>query len=293
MENNQEQLRQEQLRLEEVFENPIYDTELSLYIKNELVRTKKDNLSVFQAKLLRFVISQILLDHNELLAYEIEVSKLAEIVGLNRDKIYERAYQELNDLIRKGITIREVDTKKKRPNYIIFSWLSYARYYNGVIKIQLNPQLKGYLVGLGELFTNYQIGDLKYLDTDNAIKMYELLKSFANKEFKPRMFEDSYYGIKIEKDEIVFPLEYLKEYFNCSDKYKDYKDFIKYVIKKNIEKINVNTVMRVSYRTKTIKNDNGTKNIYIIFRYLTATEYYSTIGKGKTLIADIERIILD
>ena len=60
---------------------------------------------------------------------------------------------------------------------------------------------------------------------------------------------ENYTGIKIEKNELIFTIDWLREYFNCQDKYPNTGDFVRRVIERSVKAVRENTLMNLSYRT--------------------------------------------
>ena len=61
--------------------------------------------------------------------------------------------------------------------------------------------------------------------------------------------DTNYTDIPIDKREFIFTVDWLRDYFNCNDKYPNTGDFIRRVVDGAIKSINKKTMMRVSYRT--------------------------------------------
>ena len=76
------------------------------------------------------------------------------------------------------------------------------------------------------------------------------------------MPDTNYTDIPIEKNEFIFTIDWLRDYFNCNDKYPNTSDFIKRVVDSAVKAIVKNTLMRVSYRT--VKK--GRSITHIIFK---------------------------
>ena len=240
---------------------------------NELVRSKQDELSLLEAKLVRLAIAQVLKDDEDLKTYTCNISLLADFLGISSQNIY-RDVQDLSvKLMKKSIFIRSKESNKQgKQNYKILHWVDYIEYKNGVITFKLSEHLKPYLVGLNELFTRYGYEEILKLPTNYSIRLYELLYSYANMSFIEGFKSYTYEDIKLEKNEVCFTIDYLREYFNCQDKYPNTGDFIKRVVGAGIQDINENTVYPCEYRT--VRKHN--KITHIIF----------TIGDWNTKAGD-------
>lgn len=259
--------------MDEVFTQVEIDKESAVPVKynknyaviqaNELVRSKQEELSILEAKLIRLAIAQILKDDTDLETYTCNATDLAKFLGITRQAIYNDTEELAHSLMKKVIYIRERDSKtgNKKKNYKMLHWVDYAEYKDGIITIKLSKHLKPYLVGLNELFVSYSYEEIIKLPTNYAIRLYELIVSFANIQFRDN--PKFYYGdIPIENDEAIFSMDYLREYFNCENKYANNVDFIKRVIASAVQDINKNTIFPCSYRL--IKK--GKKIAFIIFK---------------------------
>ena len=250
--------------MEEIAIKPKYKENLMLLQANELVRSRQDELTILEARLIRLAIAQIVKSDTDLKTYTCSLSELSKFLQIPKSDVYREVIKLKDSLLKKIITIykQENDILGNVP-FKSFHWVDTIEYENGQVIIKLSDSLKPYLLGLEQFFTMYGYETLLNLPTNNSIRMFELLMSWQNKPYSDLVFFTDTF--EIENDEVAFTLEYLRQYFNCKDKYPNAGDFIKKVIDKSIEFINKNTIMKVSYR----KIKKGTKIEYIIFKYIT------------------------
>lgn len=238
-----------------------YNKEYLVVQANELVRSKQDDLTLLEAKLIRLAISQVLENDTDFRTYSCNVVDLARFLGISKDNIY-RDIQDLSvNIMKKSIFIKEKNPKKGKKNYKIFHWVDYVEYKDGTITFRLSESLRPYLIGLEELFTMYSYEALIDLPTTYSIRLYELLASWQNTTIR-NVPKTNYTEVPIEKNEFIFTIGYLREYFNCLDKYPNAGDFIINVIDKAVKAIQKNTLMKVSYR----KVKKGRSIEYIVFK---------------------------
>lgn len=241
-----------------------YNKELAVVQANELVRSRQDDLTLLEAKLIRLAIAQVLKDDTDLKTYTCNVVDLANFLQISQDNIY-RDIQDLSkSIMKKSIFIR--DRESKKGGYKIFHWIDYIEYKDGVITFRLSESLKPYLLGLNELFTLYEYDIVISLPTNNAIRLYELLASFQNIQYK-RILDHSFTNIKLEKNEFLFSIDWLRDYFNCKDKYPNTGDFIKRIISPSVQSIEKHSLMRLEYRT--IKEKRSIKAIVFSMKHWT------------------------
>lgn len=229
---------------------------------NNLVRSKQDDLSLLEAKIIRLAIAQIIKNDDKINAYSCGIVELANFLGLARQNIYRDIQDISKSLIKKSIFIKEDKPNRKGEyNYKIFHWVDYIEYKDGIITFKISDSLTPYLIGLEELFTAYSYDAVIDLPTNYAIRLYELLVSWVNSPIRSKI-KDNYTKEQIADNEYIFTIDYLREYFNAKDKYPNTGDFIKYIIDNSIKAINEKTFMTVSYRQ--IKQ--GRKIAYVVFK---------------------------
>lgn len=215
---------------------------------NELVRSRQDELTLLEAKLIRLAIAQVLKEDADLKTYTCNTAKLADFLGISRQAVYNDVQALSLGLMKKSIFIKDKDGKPGKQNYKIFHWADYIEYKDGDITIKLSEHLKPYLLGLNELFTRYDYEQILGLPTSYSIRLFELLYSYSSMQYQTDAHAFTFEGEKLEKDEIVFTVAFLREYFNCQDKYPNTGDFVKRIIKAGIKDINEHTVFPCQYR---------------------------------------------
>ena len=221
-------------------------------------------MTLMESKLIRLAISQIMKGDEDLRTYRVNVSQLADFLELPKTNVY-RAMQDINiSLMQRVIFIRdkELPNKKGKPNYKILHWLSSVEYKDGTLTYRLSDELKPYLIGLSEMFTLYSYDSIIKLPTNYSIRLFELLTSWVNIVIKGEN-TPAFPDIPTEPDEIVLSIEYLRDFFDCNDKYKSGGDFVHNVIEVNLGFINQYTNLKVSCR----KYKKGRSITHMIFKY--------------------------
>lgn len=246
-----------------------YNQDLSVIQANELVRSKQDDLSLLEAKLIRLAIAQVLKDDTDLKTYTISGADLARFLGVSKQYVYDELQSLSHSIIRKCIFIKTPNPKKpNEPNYDLFHWVDTIKFRNGTITFKLSEELKPYLIGLNKLFTLYPYQAILTLPSSYSIRLYELIASYQQLSLKEHT--NVYDGIEIENNEIVFGIESIREFFNCSDKYSSTNLFFKRVIEPSIEAVAKHAEMYLSYRTIT----KGKKITHIVFKKIPAVDYF-------------------
>ncbi len=235
---------------------------------NELIRSKQDDFSLLEAKLIRLTISQIAAQDTELLTYTCKVSELAAFLSIPPENIYRDIDSVTTGLMRKVIKVIDKTRKPKRNgeyNYKKFHWVDRCSYQDGVITLRLSEELKPYLLGLNKFFTEYGLDSILGLPTPNSIRLFELLSSheYQINTYAPNFSPTNPFPeVQKADNELIFSIDYLRQYFNCADKYPLTADFMRWVIEPSVTGINKDTSIRVSYRTA----KEGRKIAYVLFK---------------------------
>lgn len=246
-----------------------YNKDFTVIQANELVRSKQDELSLLEAKLIRLAITQVLKDDTDLKTYSCDVVDLAEFLGISKQNVYRDIQALSKNLMKKSIYIKDNSPTKKKgaENYRMFHWIDYVEYLDGTLTFKLSDSLKPYLVGLEQLFTTYGYDAIIDLPTNYSIRLYELLASYQNMTVRPEK-DHSFTEIPIEHNEFIFTIDWLRDYFNCQDKYPNTGDFVKRVIDSAVTAVQNKTLMQISYRTVR----KGRTISHVVFKLHSITE---------------------
>ena len=246
-----------------------YNKEALVVQANELIRSKQDEFTLLEAKLIRLAIAQILMEDTDLKTYNCNATELANYLGIPKGNVYRELGTIAKNLMNKVIKIEDKKSKPKANgeySYKLFHWVDYYEYNNGMITLKLSESLKPYLLGLNELFTEYGYNSILALPTTNSIRLLELLKSYENlaNTYSPNFAATNPYP-EVEKadNELIFTIDYLKEFFNCTDKYTNNRGFITRVIEASVRAINEKSpTHKVSFRI--VKE--GRSIAYVLFK---------------------------
>ncbi len=262
-----------------------YDKAFHIVEANELIRSKQDDLTVLEAKLVRLAIAQVLQIDTDLKTYSCSITELADFLKMDRHNIYREMDTLTTNLLRKVIYIRKkTPGKNGKPAFKKFHWVDSAEYADGILMLKLSDDLKPYLLGLNEFFSSYEYAVPYYLPNNNSMRLFELLWSFVNITYKDRGQYKTpvYLNIPLEKNEFAFSIDYLRELLNCEDKYPNTGDFIKRIIDPCIKAIKENTTLSVSYR----KVKHGRAIGFLVFRLNDPRDYDPSLE--RKLIAELE-----
>lgn len=172
---------------------------------------------------------------------------LADAIGFEANYTYWKRLIE--GLMSKVLVITETKPDGKTKNTWV-NWFSYASYEEGIITLEFHDELKPYMLQLGKEYTPFQLKNVLKLDSNNAIRLYELLK-----QYEP---------IGSRKFEIVE----LKELLGIKPTaYAKYYDFKRYVILKAQQELKEKTDIKFEFEEIKIGRKVNEINFKIIKQY--------------------------
>jgi len=195
-----------------------------LIVKNNKLVESRYKLSLQEQKLILILTSKIQKKDDDLKRYEFTAKKLADFLGVSKDKYYSSLKQITKKLL--GRVFQTIENDKLTQ----YNWISVAEYDEGVVRIGLNPNLKPYLLQLKNNFTKYQLKNIVQLNSVYAIRIYELCKQYEN--IGNRTFE----------------LKELKEILGITEKsYDIYNRFKEKVLEIAKREINAKTDLEIDF----------------------------------------------
>lgn len=221
--------------------------------KKELVVKSNDlieasyRLTTSELRIMGMIISQVERNDIDFKDYSINIKDFIDKLELNGQSMY----SELKKIIR--LLRSRTFTIKHETGELITGWISNADYLQneGIVKFNLDPKLKPYILNLKSGFTPYKLTNVLKLNSFYAGRIYELLKqyqsigerTFAIKELKEILCieENKLYGHF--KADILIPSQ--SEIKNKTDIYFEFKEItegrkvvgIKFIINSKIIEI--------------------------------------------------------
>ena len=222
---------------------------------NKLIQSRQ-KLNWVEAKLVRLAIMQVLKNDKKFDAYKIPIKTFCELLNIDLDLYCGKNAKKICDgIARKPLQVQCGEDWK------IIPWVSFCEYKSkkgdvteGTITIKLNDQLKPYLIGLEEYYTQYAIEHILNMQSKNiyGLRIFELILS---KIYTP-----------ITSVEIS--LEEIRICCDCEDKYDKIGMLKVRVIDKAKDEICNSTIFDVDYTEITVS-----KKI-IGFRFFIRKKYY-------------------
>lgn len=194
-------------------ENTSESNKIRSVIKSNRIIEAKYRLNIREQKFMLYMVSLIEPDDKDFKFYRVKISEFEKILNLEGKK-WGNIYQVVKDIVfslnEKPLLITKEDGKKQIINWVASAEIEQG---SGIVEFELSEKLKPYLLQLKSHFTKYNLENILKLKSGFSIRMYELLKS---QQFKG----------KAEYD-----LEQLKVLLGIDDKYEEYTDFKKRVLK--------------------------------------------------------------
>lgn len=216
---------------------------------NLLIQKAQTDLTRNEQKLVNYMVSMIKPTDEDFKTYQIRAVDFARLVGIDMKHIYRDFKEIMNSIEKKSFWFEndEVITK--------ISWVLKPRYLKkkGIVELRLDPDIKKYLIGLKNDFTEYELYNVLSLKTKYAITIYELLKSYEYRKKTEISIDDFKTHIAAN-----------------TDTYKSFGIFRKKILDVAMDDINENTDLDVTYKCldahkKEMKGLQGRKVCYLRF----------------------------
>jgi len=139
---------------------------------NKLITCNYD-LSVLEQKIILTLASMVQPQDTEFKEYEFKIKDFIKLLGLKDQSKYTELPKITRELKKKVFDIRE------GTDIIQVSWLGGVRYKTkeGILILQLEKNLKPYMLELNSLYTSYKLENILNLKSKYSIRLYEILKS--------------------------------------------------------------------------------------------------------------------
>lgn len=157
--------------------------------------------------------------------YSFRVRDIADLLGIADESYYTRVRDVVRTLMRRLLIIH------KGTRTYEMTWVSDARYENGIVTLRFSDYLRPYLLQLKQCFTTYHLQMMLGLRSMYAMRLYELAK-------------------KNEKlGKYTYDIPSLRGMLGISPhQYSRWADFERYVLKSGVEEINKCTDVHIEYK---------------------------------------------
>jgi plasmid replication initiation protein len=175
---------------------------------NRLIEARQ-HFTLTQKRLFLYVLSKVNNDLDDFEnVYTFTVKELASACALSKKTDeYAHIKQSCEALLNKIVEIREQKSVLKAHIF------SAVRYKSGVIEIELSNMLKPYLLKLKKEFTRLRVFDLLKLKSIYSVRIYELLKQFADLQQRTVNIDDLRFYLNVEAE-----YKHIKEHIKRAQK---------------------------------------------------------------------------
>ena len=226
----------------------VYSSERYAVMANDVIRGKQ-GMGLQEAKLLRLLIAQVAKDDKDLKAYTLKISELAEFLNIPKNNLYRDVRGICDTLLQRVVRVGTGDPKKP---WKIFQWIQLAEYDGmGKLTLMLSNQIMPFVIELDKYFTQYKLEKILEMNSYYAIRLYELLKS---DEYR---YPDYY----------EYSMEFLRQFFDCENKYPRFNNFKERVIDISVREINEKTEFKIR-KIEYIKNGRAVVGLRFYVEYL-------------------------
>lgn len=112
----------------------------------------------------------------ELKKIVISATDYAKLMDIPVAHVYRDAKKIGKSLMDKVLSIESPESN----SWLLVHWVSSMKYKDGLISIDIHPDLIPYLIDLKEKFTSFKLKNILYLNSSHAIKLYQILTQYKN-----------------------------------------------------------------------------------------------------------------
>ncbi len=177
-------------------------------------------------------------------SYEITADEYSKMYRISSKLAYRDLNDGLNELYDADIRLNDLQLKILTRRRLIDE----AKYHDGEGKISLSfpKKLHPFLCDLKSEYTSYRIGQVSHLKSNYSIRLFELILQFKR------------------TGEREITLKKLREWFKIEEKYKDFYDITKRIIKPALTELNDKTPFKIE--CKNIRKGRKICSLLFIFQ---------------------------
>lgn len=212
-----------------------------VYKSNTIIQKSRYELSLPEQRAICYICSLIkprnsLDKFNQVpfqLEYDFKLNEYAKICGIPTDgRFYLDTKELLKGLVKKVMWLTLPDGTETTVNWISKVWINKR---SGKVRVRIDEDMAPYLFDLQEKFTAYGLYNVLRMKSQYSIRLFELLKSYAN------MLQKSF---EVEELKKILMVDTVKSY-------KDYGMFRQKVLEPALTEINELTELNVMMQPET------------------------------------------
>lgn len=202
-----------------------YDDEHYIVLSNDIIKGKQ-HTTLQQARFIRLMVSQIVKQDKSFQKYTCKIQEFAAFFDIAPQNIYVEVDKLTTELLKSQVHIGTGNPKKP---WVKINWFNCAEYDGqGGITLCFSEQIRPYVLELSKWYTQYQLKNIKKMNSFYGIRLYEILKCDDNKA-------------RDTTSAFTYSVEKLREMLGCEKTNKKISDLKRKVIEKAVEEINKNT----------------------------------------------------
>lgn len=217
-------------------------TSLRISQKNSLAYAAYE-MQTQEKRLLLLAMAKLTKDSLGFPCWEIPVSQIAEFLGMESKHAYREIQRVCLGLMSRVAKVPDETDDSEDQSWTAIQFVSKCRYISGkknpsgraVLEIKLHDEMAPYLLELKDRFNTIQFDTLANMTSIHAMRVFELLHHKRNETGHP-------------KNEIIVPINELRQMLRLEKKYPSYADLKKNVLEVAKGQINEKTPMGMSYQ---------------------------------------------
>jgi len=201
---------------------------------NRIVRQWQLSLPLQEQKIFLYVLSKIKPEDEAFYPITISVKEFGKLLGLKDPGGKDYIHLKKN-ILKLAARMRWMDIDDETEAVVSLIEKPSIKKRNGVVTVRLDKHLQPFLLNLKTQYTSYSLQDVWHMKSSYAIRLYEILKSFDYKRGEMLTHH--------------FTIPQFREWLDCVDIYKDWRNFKKWVIDTAVSEINAVSNYYVEYET--------------------------------------------
>jgi len=227
--------------------------DLEVFQSNSFIESRQ-SYTLQEKRLLSTIISFVKPTDTNFITYDFSIKEWADLTGKTKENFYQIADDVTDGLMSKVIKIDKIGKDGKKA-FKKFHVMSTANYEDGVLELEISKDMNDIFLQLQSRknYTHYELIEFVTLTSTHAQRIYELVKQYQHSKNRKR----------------TIGLSDLKVMLGIEDKYKEFKEFRKYVLNIALKQIEEHTTLR--YKWQGIKRG----------RKINSIEFYEIHIAGK------------
>lgn len=203
----------------------------AIVVKSNVLIPSLSKFSLQQQRFLAYCLSKLDRNKDEIHPVQINLMEFSKTFDIKSHQIYSQIKQSFFEIGKKPLEII-IDAEKEIMELHFWITSIYHNFENKTLIVQLNPNLKEYLLQLRDNFTSYRIKDVYQFQSSHSWMLYELLKQWKNAK------------------KVAYKLDKLKRDMGIQGKYTRFDNMKHKVLLPSIKEINETTDIQVQFDTK-------------------------------------------